>query len=485
MALNELTIHVLQDLIKKKEVTSTEIVTDVFKRIDAVEDRVRSFTTMMKEYAFEGAKKADGEIRKGNIKPLTGIPIALKDIQCTKGVRTTCGSRILHNFVPPYDGTVVKKLRDEGAVFVGKTNMDEFAMGSSTETSYFGVTRNPWDLERIPGGSSGGSAAALAADECIAATGSDTGGSIRQPAALCGVVGLKPTYGRVSRYGLIAFASSLDQIGPFTKDVEDAAIMLNAIAGYDPMESTSVPMEVPDYRAFIGKDIKGFTVGIPKEYFIEGIDAEVDAAVKRTIEVIEDLGAKCVAISLPHTQYCLAVYYIIAPAEASSNLARYDGVKYGYRSADGRDLMEMYKKTRSQGFGAEVKRRIMIGTYALSSGYYDAYYKKASQVRTLIKRDFQEAFKSCDVILTPTTPTPAFKIGEKMDDPLQMYLSDIFTISTNLAGIPGISVPCGYTQAGLPIGVQFQAGHFQEGKLLQVAHAYERHSGIERRRPKL
>ena len=485
MGLNELTIHVLQDLIKKKEVTSTEIVTDVFKRIDAVEERVCSFTTVMKEYAFAEAKKADEEIRKGNLKPLTGIPVALKDIQCTKGVRTTCGSRILHNFVPPYDGTVVKKLRDEGAVFVGKTNMDEFAMGSSTETSYFGVTRNPWDLERIPGGSSGGSAAALAADECIAATGSDTGGSIRQPAALCGVVGLKPTYGRVSRYGLIAFASSLDQIGPFTKDVEDAAIMLNAIAGYDPMESTSVPMEVPDYRSFIGKDIKGFTVGIPKEYFIEGVDAEVDAAVKKTIQVIEGLGAKTIPISLPHTQYCLAVYYIIAPAEASSNLARYDGVKYGYRSADGRDLMEMYKKTRSQGFGAEVKRRIMIGTYALSSGYYDAYYKKASQVRTLIKRDFQEAFKSCDVILTPTTPTPAFKIGEKMDDPLQMYLSDIFTISTNLAGIPGISVPCGYTQAGLPIGVQFQAGHFHEGKLLQVAHAYERHSGIERRRPKL
>mgnify|MGYP002681443560 CR=1 FL=1 len=485
MGLNELTIHELQGKIREREITSTDIVTDVFRRIDAVEERVRSFTTVMRESAFEDANRADEEIRKGNLRPLTGIPIALKDLHCTRGVRTACGSRILHNFIPPYDGTVVRKLREEGAVFVGKTNMDEFAMGSSTESSWFGVTRNPWDLDRIPGGSSGGSAAALAADECIAATGSDTGGSIRQPAALCGVVGLKPTYGRISRYGLVAFASSLDQIGPFTKDVEDAAIMLNAIAGYDPMESTSVPLEVPDYRSFLGRDIRGFTVGIPKEYFIDGIDPEIDAAVKRAIAVIEGLGAKSVPISLPHTEYCLAVYYIIAPAEASSNLARFDGVKYGYRSADGRDLLEMYKKTRSQGFGAEVKRRIMIGTYALSSGYYDAYYKKASQVRTLIKRDFQEAFKTCDVILTPTTPTPAFKIGEKTDDPLQMYLSDIFTSSSNLAGIPSLSVPCGYTRAGLPIGAQFLGGHFQEGKLLQVAHAYERHSGIERRRPKL
>ncbi|HNU86563.1 MAG TPA: Asp-tRNA(Asn)/Glu-tRNA(Gln) amidotransferase subunit GatA, partial [Syntrophales bacterium] len=374
MGLNELTIHELQDRIREREITSTDIVTDVFRRIDAVEERVRSFTTVMRESAFEDANRADEEIRKGNLRPLTGIPIALKDLHCTRGVRTACGSRILHNFIPPYDGTVVRKLREEGAVFVGKTNMDEFAMGSSTESSWFGVTRNPWDLDRIPGGSSGGSAAALAADECIAATGSDTGGSIRQPAALCGVVGLKPTYGRVSRYGLVAFASSLDQIGPFTKDVEDAAIMLNAIAGYDPMESTSVPLEVPDYRSFLGRDIRGFTVGIPKEYFIDGIDPEIDAAVKRAIAVIEGLGAKSVPISLPHTEYCLAVYYIIAPAEASSNLARFDGVKYGYRSADGRDLLEMYKKTRSQGFGAEVKRRIMIGTYALSSGYYDAYY---------------------------------------------------------------------------------------------------------------
>ncbi len=485
MALNELTIHELQDRIKKKEVSAREIVDDVFKRIDAVEGKVHSYITLMRESAYEAAESADRDIRAKKINTLTGIPVALKDIMCTRGVRTTCGSRILHNFTPPYDATVVKKLKEAGAVFVGKANMDEFAMGSSTETSWFGVTRNPWDLDRIPGGSSGGSASAVAADECVAATGSDTGGSIRQPAALCGIVGLKPTYGRVSRFGLIAFASSLDQIGPFTKDVEDCAIMMNVIAGYDPMESTSVPMEVPDYQSFIGKDIRGWTVGIPKEYFIEGIDPEVEGAVRKTIAVIEGLGAKCVDISLPHTEYCLAVYYVIAPAEASSNLARYDGVKYGYRSADGRDLLEMYKKTRSEGFGAEVKRRIMIGTYALSSGYYDAYYKKASQVRTLIKRDFQEAFKTCDVIVTPTSPTPAFRIGEKTDDPLQMYLSDIFTISTNLAGIPGISVPCGYTKSGLPIGAQFLAGHFEEGKLLQVAHAYEKHSGIERRRPGL
>jgi aspartyl-tRNA(Asn)/glutamyl-tRNA(Gln) amidotransferase subunit A len=363
--------------------------------------------------------------------------------------------------------------------------MDEFAMGSSTETSYFGPTRNPWDLERIPGGSSGGSATAVAADECIASIGSDTGGSIRQPAALCGVVGMKPTYGRVSRFGLIAFASSLDQIGPFTKDVEDCAIMMNVLAGYDPKESTSVPAEVPDYRQFVGRDIKGWKIGIPKEYFVEGIDPEVNAAVKKAIAVVEACGGKIVDITLPHTQYCLAVYYIIAPAEASSNLARYDGVKYGFRTSDARDLLEMYKKTRMQGFGAEVKRRIMIGTYALSAGYYDAYYGKASQVRALIKRDFEEAWKKCDVILTPTTPTPAFKIGEKTDDPLQMYLSDIFTISTNLAGIPGISVPCGFTAAGLPIGVQFLAGHLEEGKLIQIASAYEKNAQIEKRRPKL
>jgi aspartyl-tRNA(Asn)/glutamyl-tRNA(Gln) amidotransferase subunit A len=485
MELNQLTIHELQEKIKAGETTSTEIVQAVFRRIDAVEKDVHAYILLTREKALEGAAHADEEIKKGNIKTLTGIPIALKDLLCTKGVTTTCASHILHNYVPPYDATVVEKLRDAGAVFTGKTNMDEFAMGSSTETSYFGITKNPWDLERIPGGSSGGSAAAVVADECIAAIGSDTGGSIRQPAALCGVVGMKPTYGRVSRYGLVAFASSLDQIGPFTKDVEDCAIMMNILAGYDPRESTSVPADVPDYRQFLSRGIGGWKVGIPKEYFIEGIDAEVKDAIQQTIKVIEGLGAKCIEVSLPHTEYCLAVYYIIAPAEASSNLARYDGVKYGFRSLDGRDLMEMYKKSRSAGFGAEVKRRIMLGTYVLSSGYYDAYYKKASQVRALIKQDFDEAFKQCDVLLTPTTPTPAFKIGEKTDDPLQMYLSDIFTISTNLAGIPGMVVPCGFTRAGLPVGVQFLAGHFEEGKLIQIAAAYEKNANLGKRRPKL
>ena len=485
MELNQLTIHELQEKIKAGETTSTEIVQAVFRRIDAVEKDVHAYILLTREKALEGAAHADEEIKKGNIKTLTGIPIALKDLLCTKGVTTTCASHILHNYVPPYDATVVEKLRDAGAVFTGKTNMDEFAMGSSTETSYFGITKNPWDLERIPGGSSGGSAAAVVADECIAAIGSDTGGSIRQPAALCGVVGMKPTYGRVSRYGLVAFASSLDQIGPFTKDVEDCAIMMNILAGYDPRESTSVPADVPDYRQFLSRGIGGWKVGIPKEYFIEGIDAEVKDAIQQTIKVIEGMGAKCIEVSLPHTEYCLAVYYIIAPAEASSNLARYDGVKYGFRSLDGRDLMEMYKKSRSAGFGAEVKRRIMLGTYVLSSGYYDAYYKKASQVRALIKQDFDEAFKQCDVLLTPTTPTPAFKIGEKTDDPLQMYLSDIFTISTNLAGIPGMVVPCGFTRAGLPVGVQFLAGHFEEGKLIQIAAAYEKNANLGKRRPKL
>jgi aspartyl-tRNA(Asn)/glutamyl-tRNA(Gln) amidotransferase subunit A len=485
MDLNRLTIHELQKKIRAGDVSSTDIVRDVFSRIDAVEKDVHAFIAVMRNAALEGASRADADIKAGDIKTLTGIPVALKDILCTKGFQTTCGSHILHNYIPPYDATVVEKLKEAGAVFVGKTNMDEFAMGSSTETSYFGITRNPWDLDRIPGGSSGGSAAAVAADECIASIGSDTGGSIRQPAALCGVVGLKPTYGRVSRFGLIAFASSLDQIGPFTKDVEDCAIMMGVIAGYDPRESTSVPTDVPDYREHLSRGIEGWTVGIPREYFIEGIDPEVMKAIQGTIKVVEGLGARCVEISLPHTEYCLAVYYIIAPAEASSNLARYDGVKYGFRSHDGRDLLEMYKKTRSEGFGAEVKRRIMIGTYALSSGYYDAYYKKASQVRALIKRDFDKAFKQCDVILTPTTPTPAFKIGEKTNDPLQMYLSDIFTISTNLAGIPGISVPCGFTAAGLPMGVQFLAGHFEEGKLIQIASAYEKSANFEKRRPLL
>ncbi len=485
MELCERTIHELLKMLDAGETTSTEITESVFRRIDAVEGRIHSYITVLRESALESAAESDREIRQGVRKPLGGIPIALKDILCTRGILTTCGSRILEKFIPPYDATVVTKLKDAGAVFVGKTNMDEFAMGSSTETSYFGVTRNPWDLERTPGGSSGGSATAVAAGQCIASIGSDTGGSIRQPASLCGVVGMKPTYGRVSRFGLIAFASSLDQIGPFTRDVADCALMMNVIAGQDRRESTSVPREVPDYREFIGKDVRGWTVGIPKEYFIEGIDPETSSAVGEVIRALADLGMKTKEVSLPHTDYCVAVYYIIAPAEASSNLARYDGVRYGYRYGEGRDLLDMYKKTRSAGFGAEVKRRIMIGTYALSSGYYDAYYKKASQVRALLKRDFDEAFRECDVLLTPTTPTPAFRLGEKMDDPLQMYLSDIFTLSVNLAGIPGISVPCGFTKGGLPIGAQFLAGHFNEGKILQVASAYEKQANLEKRRPAL
>lgn len=485
MELHQLTIHELQEKIRAGETTATDILKSTYQHIDAVDDKVHAYVCLMKDAAFAQAEAADVAIKNGDIKALTGIPIALKDIYCVKGVPTTCGSRILQNFVPPYDATVVEKLQDAGAIITGKTNMDEFAMGSSTETSAFGVTRNPWDLDRIPGGSSGGSAAAVAADECAASLGSDTGGSIRQPAALCGIVGMKPTYGRVSRFGLVAFASSLDQIGPFTKDVEDCAILMNAIAGYDPRESTSVQLEVPDYRQFLNKDIDGWTIGIPKEYFIEGIDPEVSAAIQKAIKTLEAGGAKCIDISLPHTEYCLAVYYIVAPAEASSNLARYDGVKYGFRFPDSRDLLDMYKKTRSEGFGAEVKRRIVIGTYVLSSGYYDAYYKKAGQVRALIRRDFDEAFKRCDVILTPTTPTPAFRIGEKTDDPMQMYLSDIFTISTNLAGIPGMSIPCGFTQSGLPIGFQFLAGHFQEGRLLQIGSAYEKLANLEKRRPNL
>ena len=482
---NRLTIHELQKRFKNGSLTASEVTESVYRRIASVDGRVHAYITLTEEIAMEQAREADRRIQEGTGKALAGIPIALKDVLCTEGVRTTCGSRFLENFIPPYDATVVKNLKDAGAVFVGKTNMDEFAMGSSTETSRFGITRNPWDLQRIPGGSSGGSAAAVAADECIASLGTDTGGSIRQPAALCSVVGLKPTYGRVSRFGLVAFASSLDQIGPITKDVEDCAIMLNAIAGHDPSDSTSVPAETPDYRVFIGRDIKGCTIGIPREYFVEGIDPEIRNAIDRTIATLERLGARCRDISLPHAEYCIAAYYIIAPSEASSNLARYDGVRYGFRAPDAENLLNMYKKTRSSGFGAEVKRRIMIGTYSLSSGYYDAYYKKASQVRALIRQDFDTAFTQCDIILAPATPAPAFRIGEKMDDPLQMYLYDIFTLSANLAGIPGISVPCGFTEGGLPVGVQFMANHFEEGKLLQIASAYEKNSEYEKRTPDL
>ncbi|MCF8054175.1 MAG: Asp-tRNA(Asn)/Glu-tRNA(Gln) amidotransferase subunit GatA [Deltaproteobacteria bacterium] len=485
MELHFLTIGELREKIATREIAATTVVRSILKRIAEVDTQVHAYINVLSESAMAEAELIDAAIAKGIIKPLSGVPIALKDICCTKGIETTCCSRILRGFIPPYDATVVEKLREAGAIIIGKTNMDEFAMGSSTETSCFGATRNPYDLTRIPGGSSGGSAAAVAADECLAAIGSDTGGSIRQPAALCGVVGLKPTYGRVSRFGLIAFASSLDQIGPFTKTVADSALMLSVLAGYDAKDSTSVNLPVPDYSAFLGRDIRGWRIGIPREYFIGGIDTETQSALDGVMRTLQACGASCVDISLPHTEYCLAVYYIVAPAEASSNLARYDGIKYGMRVEKFSDLKDLYKKTRSQGFGSEVKRRIMLGTYVLSSGYYDAYYKKASRVRTLIKQDFADAFRVCDVILTPTTPSAAFKIGEKTNDPMQMYLSDIFTISTNLAGIPGISVPCGYTASGLPIGAQFLAGHFEEAKLLQVTAAYEQAGTFIKRRPKI
>lgn len=472
----------LSDLFRRREVSVNEVVESIIKRIGDVEPKIRAYLTLNHDGAIERAAECQELIDKGFDSPLIGIPIAIKDNICTEGLRTTCASRILQNFIPPYESTVTRRLIDNGYILIGKTNLDEFAMGSSTENSAFFVTKNPWDMERIPGGSSGGSAAAVAADECIAALGSDTGGSIRQPAALCGVVGLKPTYGRVSRYGLIAFASSLDQIGPITKNVRDAALLLNIISGHDPMDSTSVPVEVPDFTASIGKDIKGIKVGIPEEYFIEGMDREVQESVRTAIKLIESLGAIPVEISLPHTEYAVATYYVLATSEASSNLARYDGVKYGFR-ATGKDLLDMYMNTRAEGFGPEVKRRILLGTYALSSGYYEAYYRKAQQVRTLIKRDFDEAFKKVDAIFTPTTPTPAFRIGEKISDPLQMYLNDIFTISANLAGVPAISIPCGFTSEGLPVGLQIIGRAFDEEMILRIAHAYEQSTDWHKRKP--
>ena len=485
MDLFRLTISEALYLLRKKEISAPEILNAVFQRIDNVEDRVRAYVTLTREKAFEMAEKAQQEINAGIPgRTLPGIPLAIKDNMCTKGILTTCSSRILSNFVPPYESTVTSRLTEHGYVLTGKTNMDEFAMGSSTENSGFHLTRNPWNLERIPGGSSGGSAAAVAAGECLAALGSDTGGSIRQPAAFCGVVGMKPTYGRVSRYGLVAFASSLDQIGTLTKDVRDAAILMNIIAGHDPCDATSAPLPVPDFTGVLSTDIQGVKLGIPKEYFVAGMDKEIESAVYAAIQQLERLGATLVEVSLPHTEYAIAAYYILATSEASSNLARYDGVKYGIR-AEGRDLMDMYLKSRAQGFGSEVKRRIMLGTYALSSGYYEAYYKKAQQVRTLIKQDFEEVFKKADLLITPTTPTAAFRIGEKTADPLQMYLSDIFTISVNLAGLPAISVPCGVTSDNLPIGLQCIGRHFDEETILRIAHAYEQSTDWHRRMPAL
>ncbi|MGM0452602.1 MAG: Asp-tRNA(Asn)/Glu-tRNA(Gln) amidotransferase subunit GatA [Thermodesulfobacteriota bacterium] len=485
-ALHELTIHEARRLLDQKDISARELTTAVIDRLKAVEPRVEAFLTVTEDTALQQADAADAAIKNANAAPLTGIPLAIKDLICTKGQPTTCASRILENFVPPYDATVMEKLHRAGAVMVGKVNMDEFAMGSSTENSGFKNTKNPWDTERIPGGSSGGSAAAVAADMCLGALGSDTGGSIRQPASHCGVVGIKPTYGRVSRFGLVAFASSLDQIGPIAKDVTDAATLLSAIAGYDGRDSTSIDTPVPDYPAALTADIKGLTVGVARQYSnVDGIDADVSAAVDAAVAQLKNAGAECVDISLPHTEHAVSAYYLIAPAEASSNLARYDGVKYGFRDTESDALIDMYNNTRSKGFGPEVQRRILLGTYALSAGYYDAYYKKASQIRTLIKRDFASAFENCDIIVAPTAPTAAFKIGEKTDDPLQMYLSDIFTLSANLAGIPGLSVPCGYTADGLPIGLQMMGNHFQEATLLQAAYAYEQISGNHLKKPGL
>lgn len=485
MELYQLTAHQLHEMLKRRAITSREVTESVLKRIAEVEDRIHAYITLLPDLAMKQAALADDRLDKGEAEPLTGIPLAIKDLICSQGVRTTCGSHILDNFIPPYDATVIEKLKAAGAVFVGKANMDEFAMGSSTENSFFGPTRNPWDLERTPGGSSGGSAAAVAADECIASLGSDTGGSIRQPAACCGIVGFKPTYGRISRYGLVAFASSLDQIGPLAKDVRDTALLLQAISGHEPRDSTSMDIPVPDFTRALTGEVRSMVLGVPRECFREGLDPEVANAVKEALRILEGLGARIVDVSLPHSEYAVAAYYIIAPAEASSNLARYDGVKYGFRSSATRDLMEMYKESRFQGFGTEVKRRIMLGTYALSAGYYEAYYRKASQVRTLIREDFQKAFSQCDVLLTPTAPTPAFKIGEKVDDPLQMYLSDIFTIPCNLAGLPGLSLPCGFNKEGLPIGLQVLSDYFQEEKILRVAYAFEQSTDFHRRKPNL
>jgi len=486
MELYSMTAHQLRDLLRKGEVSATDIVKSVLERIDEVEEKIKAYITITDDLALRSAEKVDELLAKGEELPdLAGIPVAIKDVICTKGVLTTCASKILYNFVPPYDATVMVKLNRQMIAMIGKANMDEFAMGSSTENSGFFITHNPWDLDRVPGGSSGGSAAAVAADEAICSLGSDTGGSIRQPAALCGVVGLKPTYGRVSRFGLVAFASSLDQIGPITKDVEDCALMMNAICGYDPMDSTSADVPVPDFTKSLIPEVKGFKIGVPKEYFIEGIDPEVEKAVRKALEKFEELGASVEEISLPHTEYAVADYYIIASAEASANLERYDGVKYGYRAEGAKDLIDMYKKTRSEGFGAEVKRRIMLGTYALSAGYYDAYYLKGLKVRTLIKRDFDEAFEKVDVIVTPTSPTPAFRIGEKVDDPLTMYLSDIFTISANLAGICGISIPCGFSSEGLPIGMQILGKPFDEETILRVAYAFEQSTDYHTLKPRI
>jgi len=472
----QVTIHEASRLLKEKKISSVELTKDYLERIRQVDSKVRALVTVTDEPALEQARKADELIASGKAGALTGVPIVIKDNMCTRGIKTTCSSKML----PPYDASVVEKVNAQGMVTVGKTNLDEFAMGSSTENSALFVTRNPWDVSRVPGGSSGGSAVAVVAGEAVCALGSDTGGSIRQPAGFCSVVGLKPTYGRVSRYGLVAFASSLDQIGPLTQDVTDCALLLNAIAGHDKRDSTSVPEPVPDYTKCLKADLKGVRLGVPKEYYVEGMQPEVAESMKAALGKLEELGAELEEMSLPHTPYALAVYYIIAPSEASANLARYDGVKYGYSYA-GNSMWESMEKTRENGFGPEVKRRIMLGTYALSAGYYDAWYVKAQRVRTLIRREFDAAFEKYDALITPTSPTVPFKIGEKTDDPLAMYLSDVCTLPINIAGVPGISVPAGFAD-GLPIGMQIIGKHFGEEAILRVAYAYEQATEWHKRR---
>ena len=475
MNIQELTVESTRAAIAEKQFTATHVVEEFYKKIKAEDGETHAYLTLCEERALRQASRVDEMARNGDtLPPLAGVPIAIKDVMVTKDVRSTAGSKILQNFIPPYDCTAVERLEAAGAIVLGKTNCDEFAMGSSNENSAYGPVRNPRDPSCVPGGSSGGSAAAVAAGTAIAALGSDTGGSIRQPASFCGVVGLMPTYGRVSRYGLIAFASSLDHIGPLTRTVKDAAMLLRTIAGHDPLDSTSADVPVPDYEAELAKPVKGLKLGVPQEYFADGLDGEVRAAVEANIQKLVQDGCEIVPISLPHTAYAIPTYYVIATAEASANLARYDGVRYGHRSTQARTLSEMYRKSRDEGFGAEVKRRIMLGTYALSSGYYDAYYLKAQKVRTLLARDFENAFRQVDAIVTPTAPTAAFKLGEKTSDPLAMYLADIYTVTADLAGIPGISVPCGQTKTGLPIGMQILGRHFDETTVLRLAHAVER-----------
>ena len=476
------TIHEYAELLKQKKLSSVELTKQYLARIEKADAQIGSYITVCPDDALAAAGKADERIAKGEATLLTGIPVGIKDNICTEGITTTCASKMLYNFVPPYDATVTKRLKNEGAVILGKLNMDEFAMGSSTESSYFKKTKNPYDLTRVPGGSSGGSAASVSADLAPYALGSDTGGSIRQPAAFCGNVGLKPTYGLVSRFGLIAFASSLDQIGSFTKDVTDCAIVLNAIAGYDQMDSTSVDADKTDYTKALGLPLKGMKIGVPKQYLESGIQTEIREAVENAIKVYEMLGAECEECSLPLSKFALPAYYLISSAEASSNLARFDGIKYGYRAEEYHGLTDLYEITRSEGFGEEVKRRIMLGTYALSSGYYDAYYKKAQQVRGLIKRDFAACFEKYDVLLTPTTPTTAYKFGEK-SDPVAMYMGDICTVAVNIAGLPAISIPAGLDKKGMPIGIQLIANSLDERKLLTAAFAYERETGYEKLRP--